>query len=354
LDPSIPSPTSPSRLFYATTSTGLRLPIIDVTHPSFMVSATPSDLDARAAAFVRDAIRQARVPRFIRRMMLRVFLRRSLIGPGLLSASGGFVDGLTTYLLKLGPGNLPASATDIDRRIADSFPAFATRLRLQDMAQLLADGVAERLRPGDCRALRLINIAGGPAADSLNALIVLARAHPALVEGRIVTLDILDADAVGPAVAARAAEALGAADGPLHGVSVTVRHEAYDWRDTAPLQEVLRAAGSASSLPLFAASSEGGLFEYGSDDAIVANLQAFAAGAGADAFLVGSVTSDSEASRMSQAATRVSVRPRSLAAFTTIAARAGWVLDRAIEGPLSFQVRLRRAGASESRGSQGG
>ena len=56
---------------------------------------------------------------------------------------GAILSGLTTYLLKLGPDNLgDAYAKPIDRRIAASVPTMAVRLRLQDMATLLADALA--------------------------------------------------------------------------------------------------------------------------------------------------------------------------------------------------------------------
>ena len=77
---------------------------------------------------------------------------------------------------------------------------------------------------------------------------------------------------------------------PLHGLEVQFQHHAYDWNDTAPLARLL--ADLAARGAIIAASSEGGLFEYGTDDAIVANLTALAR-AGVP-IVAGSVTSSSE------------------------------------------------------------
>ena len=44
-----------------------------------------------------------------------------------------------------------------------------------------------------------MNIAGGPAIDCLNTLIVLRNEHPHLLEGRIIQIDVLDPDEAGPA-----------------------------------------------------------------------------------------------------------------------------------------------------------
>ena len=52
----------------------------------------------------------------------------------------------------------------------------------------------------------------------------------------------------------------------------SARHNAYDWNDPAPLVRLL--AGLTGRGGIIAASSEGGLFEYGTDDAVIANLAA--------------------------------------------------------------------------------
>ena len=74
--------------------------------------------------------------------------------------------------------------------------------------------------------------------------------------------------------------------GPLHGLEVQFQHHAYDWNDTAPLARLL--VGFAARGAVIAASSEGGLFEYGTDDAVIANLTAL--GRAGVAIVAGSVS----------------------------------------------------------------
>ncbi len=100
----------------------------------------------------------------------------------------------------------------------------------------------------------------------------------------------------------------------------------------------LRAADAACAI-----SSEGGLFEYGTDEVIAANLVRLRAGTPADAFVVGSVTRESAATRASLAASRVPTQPRTLEAFQRLALRAGWVTERALARPFTYNVRLAKA-----------
>jgi hypothetical protein len=86
-----------------------------------------------------------------------------------------------------------------------------------------------------------------------------------------------------------------------------------------------------------AASSEGALFDYGSDGAIVENLAALH---GLVPTISGSVTRDDEMTRLVLRETTFAVRPLGLPAFTALAARAGWRIDRAIEGRTADLVRL--------------
>ena len=321
----------------AATDEGGTLPVIDVTNPAFRVSVTDADLDAMCDRFVRDSTRQRHVPAFAYRLLVRSFLQRSTLGRGLLAATGSFLGGLDTYLLKIGPENLPGWATDADRRIAESFPAFATRLRLQDMAELLAEGMEDRLRAEPSRRLLLINIAGGPAADSLNALMLLHREAPALLK-RDVRIVVLDLDERGPAFGARALEALRAPDAPLSGLEIAFERIDYRWSDARRLSEILERAQAHASI--CGVSSEGGLFEYGSDDDIVANLEALRAGTPAGTIMVGSVTRDGEPVRLTQVANRVPTRPRTLEAFQRLVEQSGWHLERVRARPFSYNVGL--------------
>jgi hypothetical protein len=324
---------------YATSDEGLRLPVVDVTNPAFTVSATGAELDALADQFVRETANRPELP-----PPVRAALAQSILGKALIAAAGGFLPGMDTYLLKLGPDHLTDPFTDIDRRIAASFPGFTTRIRLQDMAKLLADGATRQLEASPGRPLCLINIAGGPAADSWNALIHLRCARPLLLENRVISIAVLDLDDRGPRFGARAVAALTAAPGPLQGLSIDVRHVVYDWAHPDRLAALLDELGTREAA--CAISSEGGLFEYAQDEVAVTNLAALRAATPADAIVVGSVTREGAPARASLAASRVPTRPRTLASFVHLARAGGWALDTAIERPFTYDVRLVTAAAN--------
>src|SRR4051812_18584795 len=153
---------------YAVTNDGLELPVVDVTHPAFATELDPETERLMVAQFLAEQRRFARLPPLVQRVLMRFFTRGSRIARGLRRAEGTFLDGMTTYLFKLGPKNLGSYAVRVDRRILMSLPAISVRLRLLDMARLLADELASRLARQPKQPLHFVNIAGGPGIDSLN------------------------------------------------------------------------------------------------------------------------------------------------------------------------------------------
>jgi hypothetical protein len=317
----------------AMTGDGVSLAVIDVTHPAFAVAPTDTEIEAMSHQFVLESGQRQEIP-----AALREALQQSMLGRGLMAASGTFLSGMNTYLLKLGPENLGAEAHPLDRRIAASFPALVTRLRLQDMARLLGDALSRGAAARPHRPLALVNIGGGPAADSWNALIHLNAEHPDLLAGRTIAIIVLDQDVHGPAFGGRAVETLRAPGAPLGGLDVGFRHVSYQWSDANRLRQALDDLRAADAL--CAISSEGALFEYGSDTDIVANLQALHAGTAPDAIVVGSVTRDDEPLRALPRTDRAATRPRTLEGFRSLAEHAGWSVQRVIERPFSYNVRL--------------
>ncbi len=314
-----------SEVLHAATDDGETLPVIDVTHPAFAVSTSDGELAVLSDEFVQGAKqRQEMLP------ALRDALKGSFLGRGLLAASGGVLSGMSTYLLKLGPNNLGARAQPIDRSIAESFPVLTARIRLQDMAQLLAEGLKLCLASRPERPLLFVNIGGGPAADSWNALISLRNEHFDLLEGRKAVIAVLDVDEPGPAFGARAISALCSSGAPLCGLAIDSQYIRYDWAHAHRLGEALDnlEAGHATC----AISSEGGLFEYGSDAEILANLEALRFGTSPDARVVGSVTRDGEPVRCSQTANGVASRPRTIEAFRRLAERQGGAWNASSSG----------------------
>jgi hypothetical protein len=294
---------------------------------------TEAELAAMSDQFLMESAQQRDLT-----AALREALKHSTLGRGLMAASGSFLDGLTTYRLKLGPDNLWAGAGSIDRSISGSFPAFTSRLRLQDMAQLIAEGLSVTIAAYPRRKVILLNIGGGTGSDSWNALIHLRAQQSSLLSGREIVIAVLDTDCSGPGFGSRAVEALHAEGAPFNGLNISFRHYKYDWSDVKTLQATLRLLNTGNSA--CSISSEGGLFEYGSDAEIRSNLKALHAGTASDAHVVGSVTRDGGPSRASQATSFIRTQPRTIEGFNSLAEEAGWTVQRVIERPFSFNVSI--------------
>jgi hypothetical protein len=330
---------------FATTADGLRLPVVDVTHPAFAIPDDPASLAASRDALLEWDRRNRLMPGIVTQLLMRLGARRSPLLRKILASDNDYLDSITTYMIKLGAANLPPGFDGpVDRTVAAAPHVLMVRLRMQQIAGLLAEALVAPLAAAADAPLHLVNIAGGPALDSVNALIILARAHARLIE-RGATIHVFDTQPDGPTFGARALLALAAPGGPLHGFDVQFQHHAYDWNDTATLARLL--AGLAAQGAIMAASSEGGLFEYGTDDAIVANLTVLAR-AGVP-IVAGSVTSSSELRKRMIAQTQFRLIPRGLEGFAPLAEQGGYAIAESRTAVLSEQVLLRpRAGALQS------
>jgi len=329
---------------FATTADGLRLPVIDVTHPAFEIPDDPASLAARRDAFVAWDRRNRRIPWIVTRLLMRLAARRSRLLRKILASNNEYLDSISTYMLKLGADHLPPGFDGpVDQKVAAAPHMALVRLRMQQIARLLAEALLGRLADAPDAPLHLVNIAGGPALDSINALILLARAHATLIHHPI-AIHVFDAQQDGPTFGARALLALTAPGEPLHGLEVQFQHHAYDWNDTAPLARLL--ADLAARGAIIAASSEGGLFEYGTDDAVVANLTALAR-AGVP-IVAGSVTSSSEVRKRMIAQARFPLFARGLEGFAPLAERSGYAIAESRSAVVSEQVLLRPRAATPS------
>lgn len=321
-------------VLFAATEEGFPLPIIDVTHPRFHVPEDGPGLEALRARYFLEEARRRQVPQFLLRLMLRSMAKKSRLVRAMFGSKAGFLDGLSTYAIKLGPENLvPPYDHPIDKRFAASPHVAFIRLRMQQVAGMIARGLRDDLCTRESAPLHLVNIGGGPAVDSLNALILLHRAGPKMLK-RPVAIHVLDADRAGPHFASNALAVL-KADGALKGLDVALDYRAYDWNVTTPLADLLEQLPSGGIL---AASSEGALFEYGSDEAIVGNLKLLRA---ADARLVaGSVTAANPARRRMIAASGFKLHPRGAEGFRPLAQEAGFRIARIESNFISDQVLL--------------
>ncbi len=328
---------------YAFADDGLELPVIDITHPAFELHTDQYDVDGLITAFVDGLQSGAKLPADV----MRSVAARSILLRGMLESADTYTTGVMTYLHKLGPDNLgDGYATPFDRQWAAGLTPLTFRWRMRDVATLLADGLAGRLAADPTAPLDLVNIGGGPAPDSFNALILLARAPGSLLSGRRIRIHVLDLDPTGPSFGARAVEALREPGAALAGLDVALEGASYNWADPAALTALLQSLSAARSL--VAVSSEGALFEYAADGDIVANLKVIAGCAPSGTFVVGPVVRDAATMdprmRFSEHVPgRPAIRYIGLAHFTDLAGHAGWVISAVKDSPMHQVVRLDRA-----------
>lgn len=321
------------RVIYARTEDGLELPVLDMTNSAFAASATEAELEAMSTQFIKDMGNRPPVT-----LEMQEAFQKSIFGKAIMEASRTFLDGVTTYRMKLGADFLPTNANAVDKAIMASFPVLCVKLRVRDMALLLAEGLAARLESGSNRGVLLVNIGGGPAADDWNALVALRNEFSEKMAKRDFRIAVLDMDTQGPAFGARAIEALREAGSPLRGMQIGFQHFGYDWRDAQRLQEILGELRAADRL--CAMSSEGALFEYGSDEEIVANLKQLHEVTAADTIVVGSVTRTGDVDRAASTNGRVATRPRTMEQFKALAENGGWRVEKTLERPFSYNVRM--------------
>ena len=327
---------------YAFTDGGLELPVIDITHPAFHQSLSEEQLFAGAKRYAQDQASKGLLARFAQRFLLPFFLKGSIIGRGLLKSRGGYLDGLSTYLMKIGADNLgDGYATAMDRKLAAGLNAagMSLGLRVQDMAETLADGLRPLLDAGPGRPLHLVNIAGGPSMDSLNALILLYKEKPAAFSGRLVCVHVLDLESEGAHFGGAALAALQGDGGPLQGLQATLQGLHYDWHDTLPLQALLRSLPSDA---LVAVSSEGGLFDYAADAPVLANLEALHGGP-SDTVLAASISRPDDAGGMFSRNAIANLVLRSLDNFKALAQEGGWTVVTDRQRPMNIVTGLKKA-----------
>src|SRR5258708_38031656 len=100
------SPRESDGLACAKTREGFDLPVIDLTNPRFAVPDDPATVRGLHDAFIEGERRRRRIPKFIMRMMLAAAAKRSRLVRALFNSDDGFLDGMSTYVMKLRADNL--------------------------------------------------------------------------------------------------------------------------------------------------------------------------------------------------------------------------------------------------------
>jgi hypothetical protein len=148
-------------------------------------------------------------------------------------------------------------------------------------------------------------------------------------------VQVLDVDKTAPHFGAGALAALREAAAPLHGLDARFEYAEHDWSDMDGLRRRLLTVDRQAVL---AVSSEGGLFEYGSDDLIAGNLAVLRDGTPADCVLVGSLMKDEPVPRLITENGKAANRLFADEAFESLARRAGWTIDRRAGGNPVYEV----------------
>ena len=328
-----------SDLVYATTDDGLRLPVIDITQPAFALPDDPASVAALDAAFRESETRNALMPRFIMHFMMRAAARRSRLLADILDPDTSFLAGLTTYIMKLGVENLPPPFdSDTDRRLVSSPQVTAMRLRLQQTVKLIAGALEPLLLAAPAAPLVLVNIGGGPAIDSIDALILLRRAQGDASDllRRPIAIQVLDIDAAGPHFGAAALAALSAEGQPLAGLDIAFTHQPYRLECAGAARRYGRSCGGTRRD--HRGVLRGRLVRIWRRRSHRRQSQGVAYG-GTKA-VVGSVTNADPVRRRSVTGSRFKLLPRGLDGFRPLAERSGFRIARSEATPLGDQILL--------------
>ena len=329
-------------LSYAFTLNGIELPVLDISHPYFITGIDENRLKKMIPYVEKNAEKNAekfnRMPVFIRNFLSK----RSFAMAELLQGEkgGAFATGISTLMMKLGPRLIGKGRKRFwDRQINKGFGPLVIRMRARDISKCMAEAIIQLLnRPGE-EDICFINIAGGAASDSINALFLILDQAPALLKKRKIEINVLDIDAYGPAFADRCIAALKAPGGKFNELDISFRHIHYDWNNTGRLEELL----SERKDWLQICSSEGGLFEYGSDEVIIQNLDTLYNKAAQEIVIAGTLLHDiNTVDAGIKAALKIStsIKPRFLGinGLKSIIEHNRWKLEKLIEGNPRYVV----------------
>lgn len=323
-------------LSYAITINGVELAVLDITHPLFKSSIDEAKLKEILHKVEKTADKTAEkfnnMPDFIKNF----FAKRSFVMSELLQESNAdeYLTGISTLMLKLGPNLIgKGKKRFFDRLSSKGIGGIVLRMRVRDISKIQAEALIPLLKESHDRNLCFINIAGGAASDSINTLFLIQQMNPSLLRNRRIEINVLDIDRFGPAFAERCIAGLKAPGGCFYNMDVSFNHIHYDWNNTQKLKELL----SERKEWLQICSSEGGLFEYCSDEVIVQNLKTIYDNSVLDIIIAGSLMHNIEIiDRGAIAALKIStsIKPRFLGidGLKSIIEKNKWNLSKTIEG----------------------
>lgn len=271
---------------YAYTDNGIELPVLDITHPLFTASID----EDRLTDLRKESAQGAKNLKELSDFHKKLLGERSYIYKGffLKDLHVTYLCGMSTLMSKYGPQLIGGGEErEIDRRASQGIGPVAVRMRLRDMCELQTGILIPQLRKSQ-EKLCFISIGGGAATDSINTLILILKEDQSLLKNREIEINVLDIDTWGPHFAGRCIEALKAPKCHFFGLDISFNHKNYDWADTGELVDLLSKRREC----IVMCASEGGLFEYGSDEEIITNLNSLYENSPDDMQIVGDTFHD--------------------------------------------------------------
>ncbi len=323
-------------LSYAFTLNGIELPVLDITHPDFVACTNDKILHKLLPYVQKNAEKNAekfnKIPSFYKRYLIN----HSFGIAELLDAEkqNMFASGTTTIMMKLGPRLIGKGRKRFwDRQMNKGFGPLVIRMRARDISRCEAETLIPLLKKYPEKDLCFINIAGGSASDNINALFLIQNENPALLTKRKIEINVLDIDTFGPGFGERCITALKEPGGRFNELDITFRHIRYDWNRVDALTELL--SERKGCVQLF--SSEGGLFEYCSDEVIIRNLNAIYGYSEKEAIIIGTLMHDiQEIDAGMKASMKIiaTIKPRLLGrnGLKSITENNKWSIESIIEG----------------------
>jgi len=278
-------------LSYAFTLNGVELPVLDITHPLFSKCTDEKVLEKLLPYVEKNAEKNAGKFNKIHPFIKKYLAKRSFAMAELLQMDdeSSYASGITTLLMKLGPDLIGKGKKRFwDRQVNKGFGSLVIRMRIRDISRVQAEALIPLLIKSPGKDLCFINIAGGAASDSINALFLVQKEDPELLKKRTIEINVLDIDTFGPSFAERSITALKEHGGRFNGLDISLMHINYDWNSTEKLAEFF----SERKKWLQVCSSEGGLFEYCSNEVIIKNLDTIHNHSNDDIIVAGSLLHD--------------------------------------------------------------
>jgi hypothetical protein len=323
-------------LSYAFTLNGVELPVLDITHPYF-VSCTDAKVLNKLLPYVqKNAEKNAEKFNKIPGIFKRYLIKHSFAMAELLQVEdqNTFASGITTLMMKLGPQLIGKGKKRFwDRQVNRGFGALVIRMRVRDISKCQAEALIPLLIKSPGKDLCFINIAGGAASDSINALFLVQKENPALLKDRKIEINVLDIDDFGPAFGDRSVTALKAPGGRFNELNISFVHIHYDWNNTQKLEELM--TGRKEWLKI--CSSEGGIFEYCSDEVIINNLNTLFSHSDDDIVIAGTLLHDVktiDAGMLAALKISTNIKPRLLGinGLKSILEHNDWKIESITEG----------------------